>query len=377
MPYYINGVGLVKVREHWERNIVDLALEAAEKAIEHSGLSVKKIDRVIVSNSFAQYINTQAHLAPLIADYLGLSGKPAISVELGNASGGAAIHTALKEIAAGSENVLVIGVEKPSDVTSEDVVGALATELDWEFITALGITSEGIQGIMAHLYMQRFNAPRENIAAMSVLSHSHAAKSPHALYPFPTTPEKVLSAPKFADPLTMLEVAGKGDGAAAIVLSASNGEVEIAGSAIATDRYRIFEREDILELRAVSDATMEALNQANISHSDINILEIHDATSIAGVLQLEALGFAERGEGHKMITNGVLDLNGKLPTNTFGGSKARGDPFGATGIYQVGEIYLQLIGEAGFNQVENAKIGLSLITAGVGSSAVVNVLRKR
>ena len=110
---------------------------------------------------------------------------------------------------------------------------------------------------------------------------------------------------------------------------------------------------------------------------DIDVVELHDTTSIMGILELEALGFAEKGYGHVLLSEGKLDLNGKIPTNTFGGSKARGDPLGATGIYQAVEIYKQLAGEAGNNQIDGAKTGLSVTISGIGSSAVVNLYLRR
>ena len=377
MKAYIRGAGLTKVGEHWERNLVDLATEAALKALEDASIDPKRIDKIIVANAAAPYLLRQSHLGPLIADYLGLSGKPSIGIELAAASGAAALHMAFKELLAGSENILVVGVEKLSDARSEDVVGAVALGDDWEFLAGLGVTAEAVQGIMARYYMARYNAPHENIAQIPAISHQHAAKSPHAMYPFPTTVEKVLKSPLYADPLHLLEIAGRGDGAAAVLLSSENGPVELLASGIGTDKFRLFERQDIIYLKAVNDAVYDALEKANISLKDINILELHDTTSIMGVLELEAAGFAERGAGHKMLERGELDLNGKLPANTFGGSKARGEPLGATGLYQAVEIYKQLTGDAGFNQVDNAKIGMSITIGGVASTAVVNLYRRR
>ena len=377
MTYYIRGIGLTKVGEHWGKNLINIAVEAAEQAIEHAGVSRRKIEKIIVANAAAPYLLSQSHLGPYVADYLGISGIPVVGLDLGNASGAAAIHTALREIAAGSENVLIVGVEKLSDNLSKDVIGAFALEQDWEYLTALGVTAEAVQGILARLYMSRYGAPRENIAMMAVLSHAHAANSPHAMFPFPTKLENVLKSPLYADPLRMLEIAGRGDGAAAIVLSGSEGEVVVKASSIRSDRYRIYEREDPLFLKAVNDAAQDVYSETNISPNEIDVLELHDTTSIMGILELEALGFAEKGAGHTLLADGHLELNGKIPTNTFGGSKARGDPFGATGVYQAVEIYKQLTGEAGSNQVDEAKTGLSVTISGHASSAVVNLFKRR
>jgi len=377
MPVYVKGVGLTKVSEHWEKNLVELAVEAAEDAIETGNINPKRIDKIIIANAVSQYLLRQSHLGPLIADYLGLRGIPAISIEAAGASGAMALHMGFREILSGAENILIIGVEKLSDNLSEEVTGAIALAEDWEFLAGLGITFEAIQGIMLHHYLNRYNPPRENIAKMAEISHKHAAKSLHAMYPFPTTVEKVLKSPPYADPLRLLEIAGRGDGAAAVILSRNDGDVEFLTSESATDVFRLFERDDILNLNAVYEATKRALSKHNLRLNDINVLELHDTSTIMAVLELEAMGFSERGKGHELLANGTLELNGKIPANTFGGSKARGDPIGATGVYQFVEIYKQLIEDAGFNQIDNAKVGMSVTIGGVASTAVINILRRR
>ena len=377
MPVYVKGVGLTNVSEHWEKNFVELVVEASEKAIEDSGINPNKIDKIIVANAASPYLLKQSHLGPLVVDYLGLRGVPALTVEGGGASGAIALHVGFREILAGAENVLIVGVEKLSDNLSEEVVGAVSLAEDWEFMAGLGITYESLQGILLHLYLQRFNPPRENIAKLAELGHKHAVKSPHAMYPFPVSVDKILKSPPYADPLKLFEIAGRGDGAAAVILSNSNGHVEFLATEIATDKFRIYERNDLLELDAIFKAAQKALNYANISIKDIDVLELHDTSTIVGILELEALGLAERGKGHELLEKGELDLNGRIPTNTFGGSKARGDPIGATGVYQFAEVYKQLIGDAGFNQIDGVKIGLTVTIGGIASTAVVNILRRR
>ena len=89
------------------------------------------------------------------------------------------------------------------------------------------------------------------------------------------------------------------------------------------------------------------------------------------------MGFADKGKGVELISEEMIGLNGKIPVNTFGGLKARGDPMGATAIYQIIEIYKQLIGEADRSQIDNAKIGLSLSLGGLGNTAVISILSRK
>jgi acetyl-CoA C-acetyltransferase len=116
---------------------------------------------------------------------------------------------------------------------------------------------------------------------------------------------------------------------------------------------------------------------ANISKKDVDVLEVHDAFSIVGVLSLEALGFAEKGMGARFADEGKIALDGEIPTNTMGGLKARGHPIGATGVYQIVELTKQLRGEADKNQIKDAEVGLAQNIGGVDSTSTIHVLRRR
>jgi acetyl-CoA C-acetyltransferase len=103
---------------------------------------------------------------------------------------------------------------------------------------------------------------------------------------------------------------------------------------------------------------------------------LHDAATILAALALEASGFAERGGGWRLAAEGRIRLGGDLPISTFGGLKSRGNPLGATGVYQAAEVALQLRGEAGPNQVANASVGMAQNLGGLGGTAVVHILGK-
>jgi acetyl-CoA C-acetyltransferase len=112
------------------------------------------------------------------------------------------------------------------------------------------------------------------------------------------------------------------------------------------------------------------------SYSDIDLVEVHDDFTINGILSLESLGFVDQGKAAKLVTNDDTARDGIIPTNTFGGLKARGNPLGATGLYQLAEVTLQLRGEAGDHQVNNAAYGLAQNMGGIGSICSVNILRR-
>ena len=220
-------------------------------------------------------------------------------------------------------------------------------------------------------------ATPEEICMMAVKSHEHAVGCKHAQYPFKMSIERAMASPMEADPIHMMECSGIGDGAAALVLVPSDDEgVEVAGSAVGTDYTSIAQRLDPLEMSAIKKAAEKAYKMAGIKASDISLAEVQDDYTINGILGIEGLGLAKTGEGTKIVNNGDVDKDGKIPINTFGGLKARGNPLGATGIYQVAEVALQLQGKAGDHQVEGAKIGVAQNIGGMASICAVNVLRR-
>ena len=130
---------------------------------------------------------------------------------------------------------------------------------------------------------------------------------------------------------------------------------------------------DLFALKAVQLSTAKALTQAGISRDEIDLFELHDAYTILSVLTLEAAGFAQRGEGWQLAAE--IGLDGKLPISTFGGLKSRGNPVGATGVYQAVEAVLQLRNMAGANQVADAKVALIQSVGGLASTAITHVLQ--
>jgi acetyl-CoA C-acetyltransferase len=231
--------------------------------------------------------------------------------------------------------------------------------------------------------METFEVKPEEMMAFPVNDHSNAANNPHAQYPFKITVERAIQSAMVADPIHLFECCGIGDGAAVAILcpleiakKLKSPVIEVSASTTATNILNLYERDDLLDFAATRRAVNQAYAMANIDKKEIDVLEVHDAFSIVGVLSLEALGFAERGMGARFAVEGKIALDGEIPTNTMGGLKARGHPIGATGVYQIVELAMQLRGEAGENQVEDAEVGLAQNVGGVDSTAIIHVLRR-
>jgi acetyl-CoA C-acetyltransferase len=185
-----------------------------------------------------------------------------------------------------------------------------------------------------------------------------------------------------SEPLNMFDVAPNADGAAALLLTRPemlppgfpHPLVRIAGSSLVTDSVALHDRPDPLTFQAARLSVERACRQARVTPLQIDLFELYDAYSIYAALSLEAAGFAGRGEGWKLAQDGAIGLNGTLPIATMGGLKARGNPGGATGVYQAVEAVLQLRRDAGPNQIAEARRALVQSLGGPASTVVTHIL---
>lgn len=376
MRVNILGSGITKFGEHWDKGLLDLAIAAGNEALENSGLKPEAIDAVLVGNMLYSKASGQDHLGALIAASLGIKSASS-HIEAACASGGLAIHQAVQGMLSGLyDNVIVIGVEKMTDLSTSEVSTALMGAASEEERKA-GLTFPALYALMAKAHMKKFGTTREQLASVAVKNHFHASLNPKAQYSFEISVDKVLSSSMIADPLTLFDSSPITDGAAAVVLSGSkNSEVFISASTVASDSVGLSERESLTEVSATKRASEIAFRQAGISQNDIDLLEVHDCFTIAEILAMEDLGFCKKGEGGKFIESGVTKLGNKLPVNTSGGLKGCGHPVGATGVKQIIEVYEQLKGVTKNRQVKNAKIGLTHNVGGTGATVVIHILQR-
>ena len=375
MKVNILGSGITKFGEHWDMSLLDLALEAGNEALQNSMLKPDEIDAVIVGNMLYGKVAGQDHLGALIAGSMGIKSSSS-RVEAACASGGIAIHQAVQGILSGLyENVLVIGVEKMTDLSTSDVSTALMGAASEEERRA-GLTFPGLYALIAKAHMKKYGTTREQLASVAVKNHFHASLNPKAQYPFEISIDKVLASSMISDPLTLFDSSPITDGAAAVVLSGSkNSKVFISASAVASDSVGLAERDNLVEISATKRASEKAFKQAGLSQKDINLLEVHDCFTIAEILAMEDLGFCKKGDGGKFIESGITKLGNTLPVNTSGGLKGCGHPVGATGVKQIIEVYEQLKGITKDRQVHDAKIGLTQNVGGTGATVAVHILQ--
>ncbi|MFN8433365.1 MAG: thiolase domain-containing protein [Anaerolineales bacterium] len=379
----IAGIGQTEVGEHWDLGLRDLAYAAINDALEDAG--GLKPQSLFVGNMLAPNLSRQAHVGALIADYAGLNGIEAVTVEAAGASGGAALRQGYLAVASGFVDVaLVLGVEKFTDKVGAGVDEALATTGDADYEAVQGMTPAAQAALLMKRYMHEYEVPADGFAGFALAAHVHGAGNKKAMFRKAIKPEVYAKAEMVSDPLNMFDMAPNADGAAALVLtrrellptSWPQPLVKIAGSASSSDTLALHDRKDMLFFDTAQISAGKAMKQVGLTLDGIDFFEYHDAFSIFAALQLEAVGFAIKGKGWKLAADGSIGLKGSIPCATMGGMKARGFPGGAAGVYQAVEAAMQLRGQAGANQVKDAKFGLIQSLGGPASTTVSHILQR-
>lgn len=316
---------------------------------------------------------------PLLAKHVGLGNIPVTRVENACASGGFALLSAVLAVESGQYDVvLAAGVEKMRDTSAMQGRYWLGVSGDTEYERLAGLTFAGIYAVMASRYMHEYRVPKKYLSMVAVKNHSHGVLNPKAHFQRKITLEQAMEAANVAYPLNLFDCSPTSDGAAAVLVTSlerarefASSPVKVLGFGAGTDYLAIHERRSVTGLEAARIAATKAFSMAGVSPSDIDVAEVHDCFTIAEIMAYEDLGFAERGEGWKLLETGETALGGRMPVNPSGGLKAKGHPLGATGIAQAVEIYNQLGGKAEKRQVAGARFGLTHNVGGSGGAATV------
>jgi len=378
----IAGIGQTEVGEHWDIGLRELAFAALQDAVRDSG--GLKLQALFVGNMLAPNLSNQAHVGVLLADYAGLLGIEAVTIEAAGASGGAALRQGYLAVASGMVDVaLVVGVEKFTDKVGAGVEEALSTASDSDFEAVQGMTQTAQAALLMKRYMHEHDVPANGFAGFALTAHANGVANKNAMFRKAIKPETYAKAEMISDPLNMFDMAPNADGAAALVLTRrellpddfSHPLVKIAGSAASSDTLALHDRKDMLFFDTAQISAGKAMKQAGVVMDDIDLFEYHDVFSIYAALQIEAVGFAIRGQGWKLAEDGETSIKGRIPCATMGGMKARGFAGGAAGVYQAVEAVTQLKGQAEANQIPNAKTALIQSLGGPASTAVSHILQ--
>jgi len=360
---YIAGCSLEVINRHYEKGLIDLAIESVKKLNENLNRSLNP-DAIIVANGYAELTNHTSQLATKLSIALGYN-VPSFRVENGDASGGLGILTAYSLIKSGIANeVLLIGVEKLSEFPSKymnDIISTIVNEYNY----FAGVTPHSIAALMMKLYMKLYNKDYEYFTEWPILMHSYGVENPYAYLKFNVDKKTIIESQIVSEPLRIFDIGARADGVASVVL-------------VSEDRRNI--SENLIELKKVVSSNSEidwknleltSLRSARLKVSEelnkIDAFEIHDSYSILAALQLESLGLVEKGKAFERLS--------EMPAiNYSGGLKSRGYPGGATGVYQLAEVFLQLTSLFPGKKAKGAKRGAVVSMDDIGRSSYISIL---
>lgn len=383
----IVGAGQTKFGDHPELSVKELFAEAYREALDsvNKGLNQKEIQ--------AFYVGTLGvggyqigNISAALADHVGLNGVATFRVENACASSSFALLSAVQGILSSQYDiVLVAGVEKMRDMSSERAKYWLGVSGDTEYERLAGMTFAGHYAIMATRYIHEYGVDKEYLSMIAVKNHHNGSLNPKAQFQRAVTLEEALNAPSLAYPLNLYDACPTSDGASVVILVKpelaerfTDTPVYISGFGAGSDTLALYEREDLTGLKATRIAAKQAYKMAGIKPNNIDLAEVHDCFTIAEMMAYEDLGFAEKGKGWMLVEDGSTQLSGCIPVNPSGGLKAKGHPIGATGTAQTYEVFHQLRGtaEGPSRRIQEAETGLSHNVGGSGATATVFIYQR-
>jgi len=336
--------------------------------------------RVFIVASFLGGPNEhQLHLNAVIAGLMPGTRMPGWRVEAACASGGVAVHQAVRLLAT-YDPILVVGVERLSGLPGAELTRNIGMAGDVILDQAEGLNFPATYALVAQQHMARYGTRTRDLELISLKNHANATKNPKAHFHHKKVTQADIDAGVMvASPLRLFDCCPVSDGAAAVILSSKplgDHSIPIAGSAVRSDVISLAQRADCTTFPAAREAAAAAYSEAGITASDIDMAEVHDCFTIAEIIAMEDLGIATPGEAVKLIRTGDTEIGGRMPVNPSGGLKAGGHAIGATGVGQICEAVTQLRGMAGDRQVVDPTYVVTHNVGGVGGTCAVHVLRR-
>ncbi len=409
----IVGAGMSKFGAFPDKTTRELFVEAflEMQASVDRRFDPQEIQALYIGNYSSDLFEGQGHTAPIMADWVGLTPRPATRVEDACASSGVALRQGLVAVASGLYDIVLVGgIEKMTNLPTERVTDTLATAGDVLYEIPAGFTFPGFYAAMATAYMDRYGATPESFMQVGLKNHENGSLNPKAQfgariadimaskkaraekkgYPTPQWVDEMdflhddRANPIIAWPMRLFDCSPISDGAAALLLvseelapSFTDDPVYIIGSGQASDTA-LHDRSDLTTLRAARVAGQKAYAMAGVTAADIKLAEVHDCFTIAEVMATEDLDFFLPGQGYLAAEEGQTARGGPRPINSSGGLKSKGHPVGASGAGQVIEIWKQVRGEAGERQVPgDLDLALTHNVGGTGQTCVVHIFERR
>ncbi len=365
----------------------EMISRVAVEALQHAGIDAKAVDSVHVGTFNGGFVYQDFPSALVFNAIPELRYTSTVRSENACATGSAAIYSALDAIRAGrSKYALVIGYEKMTSLPTKEV-GEVLQKCSYakEEANVPGGFA-GIFGSIAQAYFDRYGDQSDALAAIAAKNHHNGVSNPYAHmrrdlgFDFCRTPSE--KNPFVAGPLKRTDCSMISDGAAAMIIAAPDAARDAKRaisfrSSVQISDFLPLSRRERTEFSGARLAWQRGLSSAKLTLDDLAFVETHDCFTIAELLEYEAMGLAEPGQGARVILDGVTTKEGRLPVNPSGGLKAKGHPIGATGVSMHVMAAMQLSGEAGDMQIPDANIAGVFNMGGAAVTNYLSILERR
>ena len=383
----IIGWGHNKFGRNELQSAEDMIAEVISEAISHAQVDPKDIDNIVVGTFNNGFQKQDFHGALPAVNCEVLKHVPSLRVENACATGSAAIHTALNSIEAKKSKLnLVVGVEKMTDRSTKEAGDIL---LGASYRKEEDKIDGGFAGVFAQItdtYFQRYGDQTKYLSKIAAKNHKNGAVNPYAHMQvdlgFDFCNKVSEKNPLVAPPLKRSDCSMISDGAAALIIA--DDELALEAEKAISFKARVqmndlmpMSKRDKIEFRGASLSWKKALSDAQVNLMDLSFVETHDCFTIAELIEYEAMGLTQRGEGYKVLEEGTVYKDGKLPINPSGGLKAKGHPVGATGVSQHVMACMQLVGEAKDMQIKDASLGGIFNMGGSAVANYVSILERK
>ena len=383
----IIGWGHNKFGRNDTQSTEDMIAEVVFEAISHAKVDPKDIDNIVVGTFNNGFQKQDFHGALPAINCEVLKHVPSLRVENACATGSAAIHTALNSIEAKRSKLnLVVGVEKMTDRSTKEAGDIL---LGASYRKEEDKIDGGFAGVFAQItdtYFQRYGDQTKYLSKIAAKNHKNGAVNPYAHMQvdlgFDFCNKVSEKNPLVAPPLKRSDCSMISDGAAALIIA--DDELALEAEKAISFKARVqmndlmpMSKRDKTEFRGASLSWKKALSDAQVNLMDLSFVETHDCFTIAELIEYEAMGLTQRGEGYKVLEEGTVYKDGKLPINPSGGLKAKGHPVGATGVSQHVMACMQLVGEAKDMQIKDASLGGIFNMGGSAVANYVSILERK
>ena len=371
-PVYVVGVGWHRYQPLSDTPYVMLGLPAIRQALADAAIAWRDVESSYIGTGLLGMAAGRAMLK-----HLGATGRPLVHIENASASGSAAFRHACIEVAAGIADVsLAVGVDKPGIVQrafTKTGIGNLADDAIVPFTHFALLTNE---------YADKHGVKPQDVALVAVKNHRNGALNPNAHRQQARSLEEILGGKPVSGTLTALQCCPVGEGAAAVIVASEDAikrlgidpgrAIRVTASAASSEGAGAHATADAA---ITKDTIADALKPASVAPTNVDVLELHDAFTVEELHYVEAMGVCKPGQAIHLLKEGAFDIGGQMAVSPSGGLIAMGHPIGPTGVGQIGEITLQLRGDAGPRQHKGAKVGLAHMV-GLGAVCYVHVLER-